>query len=78
MIVSSTNANYRDWADLAPEAYEASKQDLVETTIELAREMLSAEGRSSSSTRAAPRPRTPPRAIISSVPGPMPLYFSRS
>jgi len=33
LIVSSTNANYRDWADLKPEDYEASKADLVETTI---------------------------------------------
>ncbi len=34
LIVSSTNANYSDWANLAPEDYEASKQDLVETTID--------------------------------------------
>jgi phytoene dehydrogenase-like protein len=34
LIVSSTNANYRDWADLKPEDYEASKRDLVETTID--------------------------------------------
>jgi phytoene dehydrogenase-like protein len=34
LIVSSTNARYQDWADLNPEEYEASKQDLVETTIE--------------------------------------------
>jgi phytoene dehydrogenase-like protein len=34
LIVSSTNANYRDWADLKPEDYEASKADLVETTID--------------------------------------------
>jgi phytoene dehydrogenase-like protein len=33
LIVSSTNANYRDWADLNREEYEASKQDLVETTL---------------------------------------------
>lgn len=33
MIVSSTNANYRDWADLSDEDYEASKRDLCETTI---------------------------------------------
>ncbi len=32
-IVSSTNANWADWADLTPEAYEASKQDLIETTL---------------------------------------------
>ncbi len=34
LIVSSTNANYSDWANLAPEEYEASKQELVETTID--------------------------------------------
>jgi phytoene dehydrogenase-like protein len=34
LIVSSTNANYSDWADLGPEEYEASKQDLVATTID--------------------------------------------
>jgi phytoene dehydrogenase-like protein len=34
MIVSSTNANYRDWADLSPEEYQASKQDLIETTLD--------------------------------------------
>jgi phytoene dehydrogenase-like protein len=33
-IVSSTNANWKDWADLNDEEYEASKQDLVETTLE--------------------------------------------
>lgn len=34
MIVSSTNANYRDWADLSEEEYEASKRDLCEKTID--------------------------------------------
>ena len=34
LIVSSTNANFEDWAHLDKEAYEASKQDLVETTLE--------------------------------------------
>lgn len=34
MIVSSTNANYEDWSDLSKEEYEASKQDLVETTLD--------------------------------------------
>ncbi len=34
LIVSSTNANYRDWADLGKEEYQASKQDLVETTLD--------------------------------------------
>lgn len=33
LIVSSTNANYRDWADLPEEAYQASKNDLCETTV---------------------------------------------
>ncbi|MGI9466971.1 MAG: phytoene desaturase family protein [Rubripirellula sp.] len=32
-IVSSTNANWSDWADLNEHDYEASKKDLVETTI---------------------------------------------
>jgi all-trans-retinol 13,14-reductase len=34
MIVSSTNANYRDWADLSDEEYEGSKRDLCEKTID--------------------------------------------
>ena len=34
LIVSSTNANYEDWAHLSKEEYEASKQDLVETTLD--------------------------------------------
>ena len=34
LIVSSTNANYEDWAKLSDEDYEASKQDLVETTLD--------------------------------------------
>jgi phytoene dehydrogenase-like protein len=33
MVVSSTNARHEDWADLPEEQYEASKQDLVETTL---------------------------------------------
>lgn len=33
-IVSSTNANWSDWADLSEADYAASKQDLVETTID--------------------------------------------
>ena len=32
-IVSSTNANWSDWSDLNDEEYEASKRDLVETTL---------------------------------------------
>jgi phytoene dehydrogenase-like protein len=34
LIVSSTNANYDDWAHLSKEEYEASKKDLIETTFE--------------------------------------------
>ncbi len=34
LIVSSTNARYEDWAQLDREAYEASKRDLVETTLD--------------------------------------------
>lgn len=34
LIVSSTNANYRDWADLPPEEYRRSKRDLIETTLD--------------------------------------------
>ena len=33
-IVSSTNARYEDWADLSEEEYEASKRDLIETTLQ--------------------------------------------
>ena len=34
LIVSSTNANYQDWADLPEEEYQASKRDLIETTLD--------------------------------------------
>jgi phytoene dehydrogenase-like protein len=34
LIVSSTNARWEDWADLDDEAYQASKQDLIETTFD--------------------------------------------
>jgi phytoene dehydrogenase-like protein len=34
LIVSSTNANYSDWASLSEEEYEASKRDLVEKTLD--------------------------------------------
>ncbi len=34
LIVSSTNANYSDWTGLSKEDYEASKADLVETTLD--------------------------------------------
>jgi hypothetical protein len=34
LIVSSTNARYEDWAGLPEEEYEASKRDLIETTLD--------------------------------------------
>jgi all-trans-retinol 13,14-reductase len=34
LIVSSTNANYEDWVGMSKEEYEASKQDLVDTTLD--------------------------------------------
>jgi len=34
MVVSSTNARHEDWADLPQEEYEASKRDLVKTTLD--------------------------------------------
>lgn len=34
LIVSSTNARFEDWAELSPEQYRVSKQDLVETTLD--------------------------------------------
>lgn len=33
-VVSSTNANYSDWAGLSQEDYEASKQELISTTLD--------------------------------------------
>lgn len=33
-VVSSTNANWSDWADLSEDEYQASKRDLVATTID--------------------------------------------
>jgi phytoene dehydrogenase-like protein len=33
-VVASTNANYRDWADLNPEDYRAGKQELIEHTLD--------------------------------------------
>jgi phytoene dehydrogenase-like protein len=33
-VVSSTNANYSDWANLSPEEYEASKNELIATTLD--------------------------------------------
>ncbi len=34
LIVSSTNARYEDWGGLTEEAYAASKQDLIDTTLD--------------------------------------------
>ncbi len=34
LIVSSTNANYEDWANLSEEQYEADKKQLCETTLD--------------------------------------------
>ncbi|QDU90220.1 hypothetical protein Pla175_36220 [Pirellulimonas nuda] len=34
LVVSSTNARYEDWAGLPEDEYQASKQDLCETTLE--------------------------------------------
>ncbi|HXT57250.1 MAG TPA: NAD(P)/FAD-dependent oxidoreductase [Pirellulales bacterium] len=34
LIVSSTNANYDDWAKMSEEDYQAGKQDLIETTLD--------------------------------------------
>lgn len=34
LIVSSTNANYDDWAKLSKEEYEASKRELIESTLD--------------------------------------------
>jgi phytoene dehydrogenase-like protein len=34
LIVSSTNANYQDWAGLSEDDYQASKRDLIETTLD--------------------------------------------
>jgi len=33
-VVASSNANYEDWANLTPEAYETSKRDLIDTTLD--------------------------------------------
>jgi len=34
LVVSSTNANYRDWAELSEPDYEAAKHDLIESTLD--------------------------------------------
>lgn len=40
LVVSSTNARYEDWSSLSPEDYEASKRDLIETTIAAAEQYI--------------------------------------
>ncbi len=40
LVVSSTNARYEDWATLSDEEYEASKRDLVESTIDAAEKYI--------------------------------------
>jgi len=34
LIVSSTNANYKDWAELSEEEYQVAKQELCESTLD--------------------------------------------
>jgi phytoene dehydrogenase-like protein len=34
LIVSSTNANFRDWADLPEEEYQVAKQELIDGTLD--------------------------------------------
>ncbi|MEY3460226.1 MAG: hypothetical protein RL215_3383 [Planctomycetota bacterium] len=34
MVVSSTNANYSDWASLSEDDYQAAKKDLIESTLD--------------------------------------------
>jgi phytoene dehydrogenase-like protein len=34
MVVSSTNANYSDWASLSEDEYQAAKKDLIESTLD--------------------------------------------
>jgi phytoene dehydrogenase-like protein len=33
-VVASTNANYRDWADMPPQQYQQAKRDLIEHTLD--------------------------------------------
>ncbi|MCS7466539.1 NAD(P)/FAD-dependent oxidoreductase [Stieleria sp. ICT_E10.1] len=55
-VVSSTNANWSDWNDLNEEDYEASKKDLVETTIEaLERYIPGVRGKIEHAEAATPR-----------------------
>jgi phytoene dehydrogenase-like protein len=34
LVVSSTNANYDDWANISPEEYETRKKNLIESTLD--------------------------------------------
>jgi phytoene dehydrogenase-like protein len=40
-IVSSTNANYEDWANLSQEEYRASKKELIESTLDVLEKYIS-------------------------------------
>jgi hypothetical protein len=40
MIVSSTNANYKDWADLPEDEYQKAKEHLAETTLDCLEQYL--------------------------------------
>lgn len=40
LVVSSTNARYEDWAGLPEAEYEASKRDLIETTLDAAEKYI--------------------------------------
>ncbi|MEQ8789085.1 MAG: NAD(P)/FAD-dependent oxidoreductase [Pirellulaceae bacterium] len=56
LIVSSTNARYEDWASLSDEEYEASKRDLVETTLDaLEKYVPGARGRIDHAEAATPK-----------------------
>ena len=56
LVVSSTNANYADWANLSDEEYEASKRDLVEKTLDhLDRYLPNIRGRIDHAEAATPK-----------------------
>ncbi len=56
LIVSSTNANYDDWANLSESEYEASKQDLIETTLDALDKYVPEHPRARSTTSKPRRP----------------------
>jgi hypothetical protein len=63
-IVSSTNARYEDWADLSDEDYEASKRDLIETTLDALEKYVPV---AASGSRTSRRPRRGPSSIIPNI-----------